>query len=146
MLFDNIRTHTAGKSMHNDRRFVTEILRAGARGYLLKDSAFEELSRAICSVASGKVYLDPAVTSAVIEACTGPAADAGHTAFTALSNREREVLQLIAEGKSTKTIASALRLSVKTIETHRNKIMQKLQIDSIAGLTKYAVREGLTSL
>jgi DNA-binding NarL/FixJ family response regulator len=133
-------------SMHSDRRFVAEALKAGARGYLLKDSAFEELSAAIRSVHAGKTYLDPAVASAVVDDYVGRIAASERSAFTLLSGREREVLQLVAEGKSTKAIASALKLSVKTVETHRNRVMGKLRVDSVAALTKYAVREGLTSL
>jgi len=133
-------------SMYNDRRFVKEILRAGARGYLLKESAFEELSAAIQNVAVGKTYLDPAVAGGVIDEYLGKTRGGDVSAFSALSDREREVLQLIAEGKTTKQIASLLRISVKTAETHRTNIMNKLGITSVAGLTKYAVREGLTSL
>ena len=138
-------TRVIALSMHSDRRFVTEALKAGAGGYLLKDSAFEELSSAIHSVASGKTYLDPAVASTVVKEYVGLSSGAHRSSFSALSPREREVLQLIAEGVPTKQMASGLKVSVKTIETHRKKIMEKLGIGSIAGLTKYAVREGLSS-
>jgi DNA-binding NarL/FixJ family response regulator len=133
-------------SMHSDRRFVSEALRAGAKAYLLKDSAFEELSAAIRSVCAGKTYLDPAVATAVVDDYVGRLSEREKSAFTQLSDREREILQLVAEGRSTKEIATALKLSIKTVDTHRNRIMEKLQIDSVAGLTKYAVREGLTTL
>lgn len=131
-------------SMHSEKRYVLEALRAGAKGYLLKESAFEELSAAIRSVYAGKTYLDPSVASSVVEDYL--AAGAGSAKVSPLSDREREVLQLIAEGKTTKQLALLLKVSVKTVETHRNRLMEKLGIHSVAGLTKYAVREGLTSL
>ncbi|HBE45487.1 MAG TPA: DNA-binding response regulator [Deltaproteobacteria bacterium] len=133
-------------SMHSDRRFVLEMLKAGASGYLLKDSAFEELTLAINTVMAGQPYLSPKITDVVIrEYIHAPQKDE-KSVFTTLTAREREVLQLIAEGKSTKQIASSLNVSVKTIETHRQQIMEKLNIHSIAELTKYAIREGITSL
>jgi DNA-binding NarL/FixJ family response regulator len=135
-----------GLSMHSDRRFVEGMLRAGASAYLLKDNAFEELAEAIRVVASGRTYLCPAVAGVVVESLVrGTAADES-SAFSLLTPREREVLQLLAEGKRTKQIASLLGVSVKTIETHRSRMMRKLEIDSVAELTKYAIREGLTSL
>ncbi len=133
-------------SMHSDRRFVLEMLKAGASGYLLKDSAFEELTLAINTVISGQPYLSPKITDVVIKEYIHTIPKNEESAFTALSKREREVLQLIAEGKSTKQIASYLNVSVKTIETHRQQIMEKLNIHSIAELTKYAIKEGITSL
>ncbi|MFA6583042.1 MAG: response regulator transcription factor [Elusimicrobiaceae bacterium] len=133
-------------SMHKDRRFVTGALRSGAKAYLLKESAFGELAEAIHSVLAGKVYLDPGVSSLVVEDYIGRLTAADESVFTVLSAREREVLQLIAEGLPTKRIAASLKLSVKTVETHRNKIMAKLHLNNIAALTKYAIKEGLTSL
>jgi two-component system, NarL family, response regulator NreC len=133
-------------SMHSDRRFVLQMLKAGASGYLLKDSAFEELITAIHTVMAGQPYLSPRVTDVVVKEYLHGLAKHETTVFTALTPREREVLQLLAEGKSTKQIASALNVSVKTIETHRQQLMEKLNIRSIAELTKYAIREGLTSL
>lgn len=139
-------------SMHSDRRYISEMLAAGAAGYLLKDSAFDELAAAIRAVHAGRTYLSPSVAGTVVDdyvrrvsgggAQEGPAQQPGK----ALSPREREVLQLIAEGLSTKEIAAKLHLSVKTIETHRRQIMDKLGVYNIAGLIKYAVREGLSSL
>jgi len=132
-------------SMHPNRAFVTGMLSAGASGYLLKDSAFEELARAIRVIVMNQTYLGLGITKAVVKdyvrhlSATGPSAP--H-----LSPKEREVLQLLAEGVTTKQIASRLYVSVKTIETHRQKIMEKLDIHSIAELTKYAIREGLTHL
>jgi len=133
-------------SMHNDRKYVTEIIKAGARAYLLKDSAFEELMDAIKAVSCGRFFLSAGITSIVLDDyIKGPSRDP-RSAFTLLSAREREVLQLLAEGLRTKEISHKLSLSVKTVETHRKKIMEKLGIQSIAGLTRYAVKEGLVSL
>ncbi|MBI5743076.1 MAG: response regulator transcription factor [Elusimicrobia bacterium] len=133
-------------SMHNDRKYVTEIFKAGARAYLLKDSAFEELMDAIKAVGCGRYFLSAGITSIVLDDyIKGPARDP-RSVFTLLSAREREVLQLLAEGLRTKEISQKLTLSVKTVETHRKKIMEKLGIASIAGLTRYAVKEGLVSL
>ena len=133
-------------SMHSERKFVMEMLKAGASAYLLKDCAFEELETAIRTVVKGKIYLSPAIAGVVIENFVRSAPRADKTVFSQLSDREREVLQLMAEGKSTKEIAVQLNLSIKTVETHRNNIMSKLDIHSVAELTKYAIREGLTSL
>jgi len=133
-------------SIHTDRRFVTQMFRAGASGYLLKDCAFEELARAIRTVMEGQAYLSPGIADVVVEGfLNGLAAEVGPAAPT-LSGREREVLQLTAEGRTMKEIASALNVSVKTIETHRRQIMLKLGINSVAELTKYAIRQGLTPL
>lgn len=138
-------------SMHSDRRFVAEMLKAGASGYLLKDCAFDELAVAIRSVMSGRPYLCPSVASMVVDDyvrhLSAPRVPkSSQAAVDVLTAREREVLQLLAEGKSTKQIASTLHVSVKTIETHRHQIMEKLDLHSLAELTKYAVREGLTWL
>ncbi|MDA8132885.1 MAG: response regulator transcription factor [Elusimicrobia bacterium] len=133
-------------SMHNDRKYVTEIFKAGARAYLLKDSAFDELVDAIRTVACDRYFLSAGITSIVLDDyIKGPSRDP-RSAFTLLSDREREVLQLLAEGLSTKEISRKLELSVKTVETHRKRIMGKLGIQTIAGLTRYAVKEGLVSL
>lgn len=132
-------------SMHSDSRFVTRMLQAGAQGYLLKDCAFEELALAIDTIVGNGVYLSPGVTGVVVRDYVQHLAE-GDGGIAALSPREREVLQLVAEGLTTKDIAGKLRISVKTVETHRKQIMDKLEIRSVAELTKYAVREGLTSL
>jgi DNA-binding NarL/FixJ family response regulator len=123
--------------------FTTEMLKAGASGYVLKTSAFQELGDALDAVRAGKIYLSPAVAS---EAMANPGGN-GHASnvFSQLSGREREVLQLLAEGKSTKEVATHLDVSVKTAETHRRNLMEKLGLHSIAELTKYAIREGITS-
>jgi two-component system, NarL family, response regulator NreC len=132
-------------SMHADRRFVVQMFKAGASGYLLKDCAFEELTRAVCAVQKHQTYLSPAVAGPVMEDYIHQLSG-GESGFSVLSPREREVLQLLAEGKSTKEVAAVLCVSVKTVETHRQQIMSKLNIQSIAELIKYAIREGLTSL
>ncbi len=126
--------------------FVMGMLRAGASGYLLKDCASQELARAIVSVASNQKYLRPDIAGVVIEDSLYGGQQEEETVSSMLSAREREVLQLIAEGWSTRQIASHLYVSVKTIETHRRQIMKKLDLHNIADLTKYAIREGLTSV
>ena len=133
-------------SMHSDKKYVKEMLAAGASGYLLKDAAFEELGMAIATVLKNKTYLSPQITDTVVKDYVNENVPQNSIASTALSAREREVLQLIAEGKSTRDIAAKLYVSVKTIETHRKQIMDKLSLNSIAELTKYAIREGLTSV
>jgi two-component system response regulator NreC len=133
-------------SMHSDATFVTEMLRSGAAGYLLKDCAFEELSRAIRTVMDDKTYLSPSISGVVVEDYLHRLSKADFSDSDVLSDREREVLQLMAEGNSTKQIAKKLHISVKTVETHRRQIMNKLDIHTVAELTKYAVRKGLTSL
>lgn len=132
-------------SMHAERRFVAAALDAGASGYLLKDNSFEELVDAIHTVKRNQIYLCPAVAGTVVEAYRAQRSDGESTVFSLLTRREREVLQLLAEGRSTKEIASRLDLSLKTVGTHRGHIMEKLSIHSVAGLTKYAIREGLTT-
>jgi DNA-binding NarL/FixJ family response regulator len=140
-------TRVIALSMHSDKRFVMGMLRAGASGYLLKDCASQELANAIVQVARGKKYLSPEITGVVInDFLLGDSSEEVAIAASQLSPREREVLQLIAEGWSTKQIASHLYVSIKTIETHRRQIMKKLDLHSIADLTKYAIREGLTSI
>jgi DNA-binding NarL/FixJ family response regulator len=133
-------------SMYADQRFVLNMLKAGASGYLLKDCAFEELTRAIRLVMSHKTYLSSGVTDIVVKDYTSGNNSGQPSVFSTLSPREREVLQLMAEGKSTSQIADLLHVSVKTIETHRQQVMHKLNIHSVAELTKYALREGLTFL
>jgi len=139
-------TKVLALSMHSDRRFAAGMLRAGASGYLLKDGAFEELANAIRRLVAGEVYLSPSIADVVVSDYVERLARSDASAFSTLTPREREVLQLLAEGHSTKQIASQLRVSAKTIETHRQNVMEKLGIRSVAELTKYAIREGLTSL
>ena len=139
-------TRVIALSMHADRRFVMGILEAGANGYLLKDSAFAELITAVTAVAKGKMYLSPSIAETVVKNSLEKLDRKEEGSSVLLSGREREVLQMIAEGKSTKEIALKLFVSTKTVETHRKQIMDKLNIRTVAGLTKYAIREGLTSL
>jgi len=133
-------------SMHSARRFVTEALSAGAKGYMLKDCAVEELVRAIRTVANNETYLSPKVAGLIVRDYLKHSPDSAQSHDYLLSTREREVLQLIAEGESTKEIAFKLSVSIKTIETHRQQIMKKLNLHSVAELTRYAIREGLTPL
>ncbi len=133
-------------SMHSDRQFVSEILKAGAVGYLLKNSAAKELGLAIEAVLKGDLYLSPKAAEVVVESFVRRTPKADRTVFGMLSAREVQVLQLLAEGGSNKQIASQLNISAKTVETHRAQIMEKLGIHTVAGLTKYAIRQGLTSL
>ena len=135
-----------GLSMHSDSLFVTEMLKSGASGYLLKDCAFEELTQAIRAVVAGNTYLSPSISGVVVNDYLHRLAKVDLTASDVLTDREIEVLQLIAEGNSTKQTALKLHISVKTVETHRRQIMNKLDIYTIAELTKYAIRKGLTSL
>jgi two-component system response regulator NreC len=134
-----------GLSMHSGKKFVVEMLNAGASGYLLKDCAVEELTTAIKTVAAGQIYLSPSITDVVIDNYIRRSETKENTAFSLLSQREREVLQLMAEGKTTKQIGLQLHISPKTVEGHRLRLMSKLNMDSVAKLTKYAIQEGLTS-
>ena len=131
-------------SMHADRHFVKGMLTAGASGYLLKYSASQELLRAIDAVMAGRVYLSPDIAGIVVEDFKAASPDS--SAFAVLTPKEREVLQLFAEGKITRQIAETLGVSVKTVEAYRRQIMEKLKCESFADLVKYAIREGLTSL
>ncbi len=133
-------------SIHSSRRFVAEMLKAGASGYILKDCLFDELIEAIKTVLGGGIYLSPKITDVVLDDYVQRLSKQGQSNGSTLSDREREVLQLLAEGKSTKQIALCLHVSTKTIESNRRSIMDKLGINSVAELTKYAVREGLTPL
>ncbi len=132
-------------SMHDDEQFVLESLKAGASGYLLKDCAFDELLHAITDVMNGKTFLCSQVNQYIIKSYVARVSQY-ETAFSVLTPREREVLQMITEGNATKSIAVTLEVSIKTVETHRQQIMQKLDLHSIAELTKYAIRSGITAL
>jgi len=133
-------------SIHSKRRFVADMLSAGATGYILKECLFDELVQAIKAVSAGGRYLSPKITDVVVSDYVKRLSATTESPFEALKTREREVLQLVAEGKSTKQIALELYVSTKTIEANRRQIMEKLNIHSVAELTKYAVREGLTTL
>lgn len=137
-------TKVVALSMHSDRRFVLGMLTAGASGYILKDCAFEEIARAVHAVAAHQTYLSSKITDVVVKHIMRK--EALSAVDHILTVREREVLQLIAEGKSMKEIALGLKRSVKTVETYRQQIMHKLGIFSVAELTKHAIREGLTTL
>lgn len=132
-----------GLSMHSSDKYVREMFKAGASGYLLKNCPFEELAEAVRTVAGGKTYVSPAIGDMIVkEYASKP--DKEKSVFSVLSQREREVLQLLAEGKTTKQIAKRLHISPKTVEAHRLRIMERLDIDNVAQLTKYAIQEGLT--
>ncbi|MCK9376338.1 MAG: response regulator transcription factor [Syntrophobacterales bacterium] len=133
-------------SMHSDSLFVLNMFKAGASGYLLKDCALEELVKAVRTVMNRKVYLSPGISDIVIKDFVIGWSSAESSAYSVLTAREREVLQLMAEGRSTIQIAESLCVSVKTVEAHRKQMMNKLDIHSVAELTKYAIRQGLTSL
>lgn len=132
-------------SMHADRGFVMAALEAGASGYVLKDAAKQELLHAIRTVMKDQVYLSPGIAGLVVDAARSRDARSDASDVALLTEREGEVLRLLAQGESTKQIAFRLHLSVKTVGTHRRHIMDKLNINNIAGLTKFAIREGLVS-
>ena len=133
-------------SIHSKRRFVADMLSAGAAGYILKECLFDELVQAIQAVAAGGRYLSPRITDVVIDDYVKRLSGGAESPLESLTGREREVLQLVAEGKSTKQIAVELHVSTKTIEANRRQIMEKLGMHSVAELTKYAIREGITAL
>lgn len=135
-------TSVLALSMHSDRRFILEMFKAGARGYLLKDCAFEELSMALETVAKGQYYLCSQITGIVLKDFLNSTQNEEKSIFGSLSPREREVLQLIGEGKGIKEIASLLFISEKTVDSHRRKIMKKLGVTNIVELLKIAIREG----
>jgi len=144
------RTRVAILSMHGTPGHVAQALRAGVKGYVLKDAAAEELPLLLRAVGRGETYLSPAISRHVVDAYldrdgtpkTPPPPDAP---LDGLTPRQREILQLVAEGKSTKDVAQLLGLSVKTVEAHRGQIMTRLEIHDLAGLVRYAVRTGLVS-
>ena len=131
-------------SMHADREHVLDMLSAGASGYVLKTSAYDELRRAVRAVAQGLVYLCPRIAEYVVQARSP--AETEISPASPLATREREVLQLLAEGRSSAQIALALHISAHTVESHRRNIMRKLHLHSVAELTRYAIRERITSL
>ncbi|MEN6385072.1 MAG: response regulator transcription factor [Phycisphaerales bacterium] len=141
--FPNVKV--IGLSMHSAKRFVSEMFKAGASGYLPKNCEFDELAAAIRSVMAGKTYLSPAITDVVVDNFVRVSAEENNSVFFTLTKRERQVLQLMAEGKTTKQIGQSLHISPKTVEAHRLRVMEKLNINNVAQLTKYAIQEGLTS-
>ncbi len=136
-----------GLSGHSSSVFVRQMLKAGVSAYVLKSRAFEELTLAVREVMAGRNYLSPDITKGVIDEYTSLSSLVHeHPVFVALTEREREILQLLTEGRSTKEAAYKLSISMKTVETHRRNIMEKLHLHSVADLTKYAIREGITSV
>ena len=143
---DNPRVKVIALSMYADRGYVLGILEAGASGYVLKTGAYDELHRAVQAVAQGKNYLSPDITQMVVDAQVRAPSEGSTLAQPSLGPREREIIQLLAEGRTSPEIARRLHISTRTVETHRRNIMKKLDLHSVAELTKYAIREGLTSL
>ena len=133
-------------STHSDKRYVLAMLEAGARGYIVKSAAGEELVRAIETVNRNQIYLSPAIAGVVVDSYLGREYPEEGIGAALLGSREREVLQLLAEGKSSPEIAAVMHISVSTVETHRRNIMRNLDLHAVAELTKVAVREGLTQL
>ena len=146
ILAEHSNTKVVALSVHSDERYVAEMLNAGASAYLLKSCDFKELLHAINLVSAGQKYLAPEITGYVIKDYMRDRSEFARADMPILSQRQQEVLQLLAEGLASKEIAARLHISVKTVTTHRQAIMSKLDIHSIAELTKYAVRAGLTSL
>ncbi|MFW6058683.1 MAG: response regulator [Phycisphaeraceae bacterium] len=146
ILRDHPRTKVLALSVHADRRYALTMLEAGAVGYLVKNSAAQELYRALEAVNKGQTYLSPDVAQVLVDSYRKRQFPTDKAASEALTDREREVLQLLAEGMTSKQIALQLHLSVATVDTHRRQIMNKLNLHGIAELTKYAIREGLTGI
>ena len=150
ILAESPSTKVIALSMYSDKRYVEGMLSAGVSGYLVKSCAFDELVQAILAVISGKAYLSPNIADIVMKEYAGRLTGAGVEDASSpemrLSSREREVLQLITEGYNSKQIADKLFISIKTVSTHRRNIMEKLNINNIADLIKFALREGLTSI
>jgi two-component system response regulator NreC len=145
---DSPRARVIALTMHNSEEYIYSLLKAGARGYLLKESASSDLVEAIRSVRRNGTYLHPTVSPKVVSEYLkrpDPRTRAAMPTRESLTSREREILQLIAEGHTNKEIAGHLGLSVKTVEAHRTRIMQKLRIHNVAGLTRYAISHGITS-
>ena len=140
------KTKIIALSMHSDKRFVSGMLKAGVSGFLLKECAFRELTTAIHAAVANEYYLSPKIAATVVEDYVRQADALSGVSGQTLTPREREVLQLLAEGGNTRDIAAALNISVKTAEARRRSIMEKLQVTTLAELIKYALREGLTSL
>lgn len=145
ILRDFPKTRIVALSMHSTKKFVREMFKAGASAYLLKDCKYQELANAIRTVMKGKSYITPEITHVVVDSYIKTSDEDKSSVFSDLTKREREVLQLLAEGKTTKQIGMKLHISPKTVEAHRLRVMEKLDIDNIAQLTKYAIQEGLTS-
>ena len=136
------RTKVVMLSMHTTAQYVTAAIRAGALGYVIKDAAVDDLAQALREASQGRSYVSAAVSGHLVQALQRPSVAPG---LDQLSSRQREILQMIAEGHSTRGIAELLHISPKTVETHRAELMRRLAIHDVAGLTRYAIREGLVS-
>jgi len=143
---DHPNVRVVALSTHTDKRYVRNMIRAGASAYVLKEAASDDLLRAVAAAAEGRHFLSPQITGFLLESWIAPPAADTPTAYELLGPREREVLKLLAEGKTSKEIGARMGLALKTVESHRRRISTKLGLHSIATLTKYAVREGLTTL
>jgi DNA-binding NarL/FixJ family response regulator len=149
---DNTDTKVIILSMHTNEEYVVQALKAGAAGYLLKDSAPNELEIAVNAVMKGETYLSPAISKHVVDNYLRRISDVstekekGPDIFRQLTSRQREILQLIAEGNSTKEIANKLNVSIKTVETHRMQLMERIGIHDVAGLVRYAIRMGIITV
>jgi DNA-binding NarL/FixJ family response regulator len=139
-------TKVVALSAYKDKGYVLGMLKAGASGYVCKDSASDELVGAIRAVSGGQNYLSSQVAGVIVDSCVRGAPLTGPAARSLLGSRERQVVQLLAEGHSSKEIATHMHIAMRTVESHRRNIMRKLMLNSVAELTKYALREGLTSL
>jgi DNA-binding NarL/FixJ family response regulator len=142
---ENPHTKVIALSMHHERQFLLELFAASGSGYVPKDSPIEDVVAAINAVMRGEIYLSPKLAGTVINECIGGVPENGAFCGT-LTPREREILQLVSEGKNAKEIAHMLHISSKTVEGHRRQVMEKLKLYSVAELTRYAIREGVTSL
>jgi len=142
---DNPAVRVVALSMYADRRFVTQTLRAGAMGYVLKEAAFEELTLAIRTVMTGKPFLSPTLAGFVVEEFVQQVSPTPIKSLALLTGREQEILKLLAEGLRAREIAESLNIGQKTVEAHRHNLMNKLELHSIAELTRFAIREGLTT-
>jgi DNA-binding NarL/FixJ family response regulator len=149
---DNTETKVIILSMHTNEEYVVQALKAGAAGYLLKDSAPNELEIAVNAVIRGETYLSPAISKHVVDSYLRRISDVSSNRekepdiYKQLTSRQREILQLIAEGNSTKEIATKLNVSIKTVETHRMQLMDRLEIHDVAGLVRYAIRMGIITV
>lgn len=139
-------TRVLALSMHIDKRYVLGMIEAGASGYLPKDAAFDEVARAIRALAAGHGYLAPAIAGIVVEGYVRRGVVQPASSAVPLSQREREVLQLVAEGRTAREVGARLHISVKTVETHRRNLLAKLGLETVADLVRYAIREGISSI
>ncbi|MFH1152386.1 MAG: response regulator transcription factor [Pseudomonadota bacterium] len=146
ILENNPRIKIIGLSMYSDPPYVMGMLDAGASGFLLKTCSFNEVETAIKDIMAGKIYLCSEVTSIVVDNALNPSMSRKDSLLAVMTNRDREVLQLISEGRTSGEIARILKISKRTVDNHRANLMDKLDIHSVAGLTRFALREGITSL